>query len=144
MEGCVFDDVKRRARGTAQASGAEPGKGKMGPPDRGVPEDSKRVGSAPMARRYAAAWRRDLHDSGLPGYLQTAERPGWALIACRIAPEYRVDDCAGLGEYSDGSHIQRSVRAAALQFRLRLPRVGGESKHEGLGRIRSDQGIRNK
>jgi protein TonB len=46
---------------------------------------------------YAAAWHRDLHDSGLPGYLQTAERPGWALIACRIAPEYRVDDCAGLG-----------------------------------------------
>ena len=51
MEGGVFDDEQRRARGAAQASGAEPGKGKIGPPDLGVPEDSKRVGSAPMARR---------------------------------------------------------------------------------------------
>ena len=87
---------------------------------------------------YAAAWHREPHDSGLPGSLQTADRPGWALIACRIVPQYRVDDGAGLGEYPDGSHMQRSVRAAALQFRLRLPRVGGESKHEGLVRIRSD------
>ena len=87
---------------------------------------------------YTAAWHREDHDNGLPGYLQTADRPSWALIACRIMPEYWVDDCAGLGEYPDGSHIQRSVHAAAWQFRLRPPRVGGVTKYGEWVRIRSD------
>ena len=128
-----------------QTPAAAPGKGKMGPPDLGVPGDSKRVGSAPNgAPMYAAAWYREPYDSELSGYLQTADGPGWALIACRTVPEYRVDDCVGLDEYPDGSHIQRSVLAAAWQFRVRPPRVGGVTKYGEWVRIRIDYGIRNK
>jgi periplasmic protein TonB len=62
---------------------------------------------------------------------------------CRIAAPYDViwsgtSVAAGLGEYPDGSHIQRSVRAAAWQFRLRPPRVGGVTKYDEWVRIRSD------
>ena len=115
------------------------GKGKMGPPDLGVPGDSKRVGSAPNGEpMYAAAWYREPYDSELSGYLQTADGPGWALIACRTVPEFKVDDCVGLDEYPDGSHILRSILAAAWQFRVRPPRVGGTSKYGEWVRIRID------
>ena len=124
------------------AAGA-PGKGKMGPPDLGVPGDSKRVGSAPNGEpMYAAAWYREPYDSELSGYLQTADGPGWALIACRTVPEFRVDDCVGLDEYPDGSRIMRSVLAAAWQFRVRPPRVGGTTKYGEWVRIRIDYGIK--
>ncbi len=123
-----------------QAAAARP---KMGPPDTGTPGDSKRVGSAPNGRPlYAAAWYREPYDSELSGYLSTADGPGWALIACRTVPEFRVEDCVGLDEYPDGSHIQRSVLAAAWQFRVRPPRLGGESKYGEWVRIRIDYGIK--
>ena len=133
LAGFDLSKVPRQTPATA------PGKGKMGPPDLGVPGDSKRVGSAPNgAPMYAAAWYREPYDSELAGYLQTADGPGWALIACRTVPEYRVDDCVGLDEYPDGSHILRSVLAAAWQFRVRPPRLGGVSKYGEWVRIRID------
>ena len=126
-----------------QNSAGAPGKGKMGPSDLGVPGDSKRVGSAPNGEpMYAAAWYREPYDSELSGYLQTADGPGWALIACRTVPDFRVDDCVGLDEYPDGSHIMRSVLAAAWQFRVRPPRVGGVSQVGTWVRIRIDYGIK--
>ena len=126
-----------------QTKAGAPDKGKMGPSDLGVPGDSKRVGSAPNGEpMYAAAWYREPYDSELSGYLQTADGPGWALIACRTVPEFRVDDCVGLDEYPDGSHIMRSVLAAAWQFRVRPPRVGGATKYGEWVRIRIDYGIR--
>ena len=39
--------------------------------------------------------------------------------------EFRVDDCVALGE-SRGSQMARAVLAAAWQFRVRPPRVGGK------------------
>lgn len=126
-----------------QTKAGAPGMGKMGPPDLGVPGDSKRVGSAPNGEpMYAAAWYREPYDSELAGYLQTADGPGWALIACRTVPEFKVDDCVGLDEYPDGSHILRSILAAAWQFRVRPPRVGGATKYGEWVRIRIDYGIR--
>ena len=120
-----------------------PSKGSMGPPDLGVPGDSKRVGSAPNGQpMYAAAWYREPYDDELSGYLSTAEGPGWALIACRTASDFRVEDCVGLGEYPTGSRIERAVLAAAWQFRVRPPRVGGVSKVGDWVRIRIDYGIR--
>lgn len=122
---------------------AAPPKGTYGPVDMGVPGDSKRVGSAPNGQpMYAAAWYREPYDSELSGYLSTADGPGWALIACRTAPDYRVEDCVGLGEYPQGSRIERAVLAAAWQFKVRPPRVGGVSKIGEWVRIRIEYGLR--
>lgn len=119
-----------------------PPKGTYGPVDAGVPGDSKRVGSAPNGEpMYAAAWYREPYDSELSGYLSTADGPGWALIACRTAPDYRVEDCVGLGEYPQGSRIERAVLAAAWQFKVRPPRVGGVAKIGEWVRIRIEYGI---
>lgn len=126
-----------------QPGTAPPGKGTYGPPDLGVPGDSKRVGTAPNGQpMYAAAWYREPYDDELSGYLSTAEGPGWALIACRTAPDFRVEDCVGLDEYPNGSNIQRAVLAAAWQFRVRPPRVGGVSQVGSWVRIRIDYGVR--
>lgn len=126
-----------------QGQSAGPSKGKIGPSDLGVPGDSKRVGSAPNGQpMYAAAWYREPYDSELAGYLQTADGPGWALIACRTVADFKVDDCVGLDEYPSGSHILRSVLAAAWQFKVRPPRVGGTSQVGSWVRIRIDYGIK--
>ena len=120
-------------------------KPKFGPADTGSPGDSKRVGSAPNGQPlYAAAWYREPYDSELSGYLSTADGPGWALIACRTVPEFRVEDCVGLDEYPNGSNIERSVLAAAWQFRVRPPRLGGVSKYGEWVRIRIDYTERRK
>lgn len=134
-------DISRVPRQPAPA--AAPPKGTYGPVDTGVPGDSKRIGSAPNGQpMYAAAWYREPYDSELSGYLSTADGPGWALIACRTAPDYRVEDCVGLGEYPQGSRIERAVLAAAWQFKVRPPRVGGVSKVGEWVRIRIEYGIR--
>ena len=118
-------------------------KGAYGPVDYGVPGDSKRVGSAPNGEpMYAAAWYREPYDSELSGYLSTASGPGWALIACRTATDYRVENCVGLSEYPQGSQIQRAVLAAAWQFKVRPPRVGGVAKIGEWVRIRIEYGLK--
>jgi periplasmic protein TonB len=116
-----------------------PSKPMMGPPDTGSPGDSKRVGTAPNGEpMYAAAWYREPYEDELRGYLSTATGPGWALITCRTAPDFRVEDCVGLDEWPDNSQIQRAVLAAAWQFRVRPPRVGGVSRVGEWVRIRID------
>ena len=116
-----------------------------GPADSGgsaASRDTPRVGSAPNGEPlYAAAWYREPSRDELRGYLSTAGGPGWGLIACRTAPEFRVEDCVGLDEYPQGSQINRAVLAAAWQFRVRPPRVGGRSMVGAWVRIRIDYGI---
>lgn len=132
-------DISRLPRQPGPATAAPK---TYGPVDTGVPGDSKRVGSAPNGQpMYAAAWYREPYDSELSGYLSTADGPGWALIACRTAPDFRVEDCVGLGEYPQGSRIERAVLAAAWQFKVRPPRVGGVSKIGEWVRIRIEYGI---
>lgn len=113
-----------------------------GPPNTGggsASRDTEQVGLAPNgAPLYAAAWYREPTDSELRGYLSTASGPGWGLIACRTAPDYRVEDCVGLDEYPNGSQMNRAVLAAAWQFRVRPPRVGGQSMVGAWVRIRID------
>ena len=122
-----------------QAQPTKPGKGTMGPVDEGVAGDSKRVGTAPNGQpMYAASWYREPYDEELRGYLSTAQGPGWALIACRTVPDFRVDSCVGLDEYPDGSQMLRAVLGAAWQFRVRPPRVGGISQVGTWVRIRID------
>ena len=101
--------------------------------------DSERVGTAPNGEPlYAAEWYREPDDDMLRSYLSTARGPGWGLIACRTAPDYRVEDCVGLGEYPEGSQIKRSVLAAAWEFRVRPPRLGGRPLIGSWVRIRID------
>lgn len=114
-----------------------PDKPFMGPADPGVFGDSKRVGTAPNGQpMYAASWYREPSDSELRGYLSTADGPGWALITCRTVPDFRVEDCVGLDEYPMGSNMLRAVLAAAWQFRVRPPQVGGVSQVGDWVRIR--------
>lgn len=113
----------------------------MGPPDTSMRvQDTPRVsGSGPNGEPlYAASWYREPYDDELSGYLSTASGPGWGLIACRTAPDYRVEDCVEIDEYPAGSNIARSVLAAAWQFRVRPPRIGGQAKIGEWVRIRID------
>ena len=116
----------------------------MGPPDTGVPGDSQRVdGTGPNGEPlYAASWYREPTDDELAGYLSTASGPGWGLIACRTVPDFRVEVCVPLAEYPRGSNMNRAILAAAWQFRVRPPRVGGRVKVGEWVRIRIDYDLR--
>jgi protein TonB len=121
-----------------------PGRAVQGPPNRpgAAGADTARVGTAPNGEPlYAAAWYREPADDELRGYLSTASGPGWGLIACRTAPDYRVEDCVGIAEYPQGSQINRAVLAAAWQFKVRPPRLGGRPQVGSWVRIRIDYGI---
>lgn len=115
-----------------------------GPPDTGTPGDTQRVsGSSPTGEPlYAARWYREPTDAELAGYLSTASGPGYAIIACKTAPNFRVESCALETEYPSGSQIGRSIMAAAWQFRVRPPRIGGRSQVGAWVRIRIDYTIR--
>lgn len=124
-----------------------PGAQVYGPPNTGgsssASRDTERVGTAPNGEPlYAAAWYREPRDDELRGYLSTASGPGWGLIACRTAPDYRVEDCVGLDEYPNGSQINRAVLAAAWAFQVRPPRLGGRPLVGAWVRIRIDYGVR--
>jgi protein TonB len=102
--------------------------------------DTPRVeGSGPNGEPlYAASWYREPYDDELRGYLSTASGPGWGLIMCRTVANFRVEDCVGLGEYPQGSNIMRAVLAAAWQFRVRPPQIGGRPQVGEWVRIRID------
>ena len=120
---------------------APPARPLYGPPDNRSPafRDTERVGTAPNGEPlYAAEWYREPDHHMLGTYLSTARGPGWGLIACRTAPDYRVEDCVALGEYPEGSQIDRSVLAAAWEFRVRPPRRGGQPLVGSWVRIRID------
>lgn len=116
----------------------------IGPPASANPGDSQRVsGQGPNGEPlYAAAWYREPYPDELRGYLSTAQGPGWGLIACRTVPDYRVEDCVAVGEYPPGSNITRAILAAAWQFRVRPPRVGGRTMVGEWVRIRTDYQMR--
>lgn len=125
---------------------ATTGRPRMGPADTGgaaAYADTPRVGSAPNGEPlYAAAWYREPYDDELAGYLSTASGPGWGLIACRTAPDYRVEDCVAIDEHPSGSRIARAILAAAWQFQVRPPRIGGKPMIGEWVRIRIDYGMR--
>jgi protein TonB len=100
------------------------------------PRDSARVGTAPGGQPlYAAAWHRRPRDDEMRGYLSTAE-PGYAQIACRTVPDFRVEDCVLEAEYPPGSQMGRAVLAMAWQFRVRPPMLGGRYQVGEWVRIR--------
>lgn len=112
-----------------------------GPADTGSSrgEDSEVVGTAPDGSPlYAARWYREPRHSELAGYLSTANSTGWGLIACKTAPNWRVIDCQIIDEYPQGSGIARATQAAAWQFLVRPPRIGGQYQVGTWVRIRMD------
>jgi len=127
-------DLSKIAKAPAAPSRSAP---LIGPVDTPRFGDSERVGTAPNGQpMYAAAWypHEPTHEQ-MAGYLSTAE-PGWALVTCKTVPDYRVEDCVGLDEYPDNSHLIQAVLAAAWQFRIRPPRVNGVTQVGDWVRIR--------
>ena len=126
----------------ARPSQREAPKQAYGPVDTGSPagaRDSEVVGTAPDGQPlYAARWYREPSDDELAGYLSTATGPGWGLIACKTAPKFRVVDCQPIAEYPQGAMINRAVLAAAWQFRVRPPMLGGKALIGSWVRIRID------
>ncbi|GGO97562.1 hypothetical protein [Stakelama pacifica] len=118
--------------------------GPVAPPGTGVgSDDTPQVGTAPNGEPlYAARWYREPYPDELRGFLSSARGPGWGLIACKTAPDYRVEDCQIIDEYPQGSGIARAAQAAAFQFKVRPPRVGGKSQIGAWVRIRIDYGIK--
>lgn len=113
----------------------------FGPADNGSGRgaDSQVLGTAPDGSPlYGARWFREPQPDELSGYLSTASGPGWGLIACKTAPNWRVEDCVILDEYPNGSGIARATQAAAWQFKVRPPRLGGQYQVGSWVRIRID------
>jgi protein TonB len=103
-----------------------------GPPDTGrrpsAFADSEVVGTAPNGEPlYKADWYRRPTEKEMAAYLSTARAPSRGLIACRTAPNWRVEDCVGVGESPPGSQIVRAMLAAAWELKVRPARLGGKS-----------------
>jgi periplasmic protein TonB len=111
--------------------------GPTGPPNRPTTGDSERIGTAGNGEPlYRARWYREPTDQELRGYLSTASGPGYALINCRTVPDFRVEDCELVDEYPNGAQLGRAVLAAAWQFKVRPPQLGGRSLVGAWVRIR--------
>ena len=129
--------IKAVVRGDAQGPAAPAGSG--------ASADSQRVGTRPNGEPvYGARWYREPTDGELRGYLSTASGPGWAIITCRTAPGYRVEDCELEDEYPSGAQIGRAVMAAAWQFQVRPPQIGGRVLVGEWVRIRITYEVRRK
>lgn len=117
-------DIKGLKSGPPSA----PAEGTGGAAGGSRPGDTAIVGKAPNGEPlYAAEWYRRPRSAELQPYISSRARgPGWGLIACRTAPDHRVEDCQELAEGPRGSGYSGAVRQAAWQFRVRAPRVGGK------------------
>ena len=101
--------------------------------------DSEEVGRGPHGEiLYAAEWAREPTNAELSGYYPPGAPEGSGLIACKTIPGNRVDDCVEIGNDPPGSHLARSVRLAAWQFRVRPPRKNGKPMIGEWVRIRID------
>ncbi|HSG34371.1 MAG TPA: hypothetical protein VLA37_07540 [Sphingomonadaceae bacterium] len=119
----------------------QPGYGPAAPAN--LPRDSERVGTMPNGEPlYRAEWYREPSDQMLGDYLSTAQGPGWGMIACRTEPQWKVVDCVALEERPANSRIARAVLAAAWEFQVRPPRLGGKYQYGEWVRIRIDYNLR--
>ncbi|WP_310496688.1 hypothetical protein [Sandarakinorhabdus sp.] len=88
---------------------------------------------------YAAAWQREPTNAELSYYLPRGAPDGaWALIMCKTAPRFKVEDCRFVGESPPGSRLAQGVLNAAWQFRVMPPRVNRKSLVGSWVRIRID------
>ncbi len=91
------------------------------------------------AKLYNAEWYREPTQAEMDYYMPKGLRQtSWGEIACRAAPDFRVEDCQELAEGPAGSGIARSMRQAAWQYRVRPPRMNGKPMIGAWIRIRYD------
>lgn len=135
-----LENVPQPARPTPRATSAPQAYGPAFTPS---PGDTPRIaGSGPNGEPlYAARWYRRPYQDELAGYLSAARGPGWGMIDCRTAPDFRVEDCVIVGESPEGSGLGRAVQAAAWQFKVRPPQRGGRPMVGEWVRIRIDYQI---
>lgn len=97
----------------------------------GMAGDSAVVGKAPNGEPlYRAEWYRRPTNAELQPYISPRARgPGYGVVACRMVPSYRVEDCQVIGEGPGGYAYGRAVQQAAWQFRVRPPRIGGKEQY---------------
>ncbi len=90
-------------------------------------------------RLHNAEWQREPTNAELSFYLKRrVPSGGWAMIACRTVPRFRVEDCQEMAESPPGSGLARGIREAAWQFRVLPPRVNGRPQVGAWVRIRID------
>ncbi len=125
-------DISKLPNRKAEASGAA-GEGEVA--DSGA---AYGPGEGPGGEKlFNAEWQREPTRAELSFYLPAkAPRTGVALIACRTAERFRVENCTSLGETPPGSGLARAMREAAWQFRVLPPRIGGRAQIGAWVRIR--------
>lgn len=111
-------------------------------PDGEADDDSQLAGTGPNGEPlYQAEWYREPTEAQMAFYTKGL-RPGSALIACKTASKYKVEDCQLLGEIPAGTGLARAVREASWQFLVRPPRKGGKALLGAWVRIRFDLTVR--
>jgi len=101
--------------------------------------DSVAIGRGPNGEPlFNAEWYREPTRAELTFYLPKGFRVGSAMIACKTAPRFTVEDCVVLGDDPPGTGLARGMREAAWQFRVRAPRKGGQPILGAWVRIRFD------
>ncbi|MGC6328043.1 hypothetical protein [Rhizorhabdus sp. FW153] len=75
---------------------------------------------------YPADWYREPTIAEMAFYRKDKRQASWAMIACRTAPQFRVEDCQEIAEFPKGSGLASALRQASWQFRIRPPRIGGK------------------
>lgn len=98
------------------------------------------VGTGPDGKPlYNAEWQTEPTRAELAFYLpKTIPAGAVALIVCKTAARFRVEDCQELGENPGGGGLARALRQAAWQFKVRPPRIGGDAQLGVWVRIRFD------
>ena len=103
-------------------------------------ETSASAGIGPGGQRlYAAEWYVRPSASQTGPYMPRELPAGsWGEIACKTAPNYRVEDCVQLGDSRPGLGLARALREAAWQFKVRPPRINGKPQIGAWVRIHYD------
>jgi protein TonB len=114
-------DISKMPKG-APAGGGDGGNGM------GSGGGSGAAGRGPGgATLYEARWYREPTDAELNPYLKGGMPDGaWAIIYCRTAPHYHVEDCEEAEESPRGTGLARQYRQAAWQFLVRPPTIDGK------------------